>query len=434
MTLQIFLCLAIFVLLIVLYVTQKLPMGVSAISCMLLLVLVGCLPAKDALAGFSKSNTLMIIGMFVVAAGLARTQLIPKVSGLVNRVGKGSFYKMFIGYLIVDLLLAQMLPSGITRFAMLYPLVMGMCEELDISPKKAIYPFAITNIATAAIIPIGAGATDYAKLNGYLESFQITDYSFNLLDPFLSRAPIFILAPLLSLLVLPRLAKLDKVAVGDGAVETLEKKKQKTQTAVLPPFQEFCGYAIFILVLVGLVTAKSTGIDLAVITLSGAMLSIITGVVDVKTAIKSLPVKVTCIYVGGLALSSALVSTGAGDLLGNVVVNLLGGITNPYVIVGVIFLVSFLLAQFISNSSAINILTPLVIATCMALGCSPVAPLLAVNAACLLGCLTPMSNVAIPIVMGLTGQSFWEIFKQGLPVLIIVLVEILWIPTMFPIW
>lgn len=49
-------------------------MGATALATMVLLIFTGCLDGKDALAGFANTNNIVIVTMFVVAAGLNRTQ------------------------------------------------------------------------------------------------------------------------------------------------------------------------------------------------------------------------------------------------------------------------------------------------------------------------------------------------------------------------
>ena len=55
-------------------------MGATALATMVLLIFTGCLDGKDALAGFANTNNIVIVTMFVVAAGLNRTQFIDNLS------------------------------------------------------------------------------------------------------------------------------------------------------------------------------------------------------------------------------------------------------------------------------------------------------------------------------------------------------------------
>ena len=145
---QVAICFGIFLLMILGYIFYdklKLPMGATALAALLLLVLTGCLDAKTALGGFGKANTVLIISMFVVAAGFNRTQAVKKMTHLLYRVGGGSFRKMLAGFILITCLLSQFIPSPMAVFGIVYPMVLAMCSELNISPSKAISGFVIRN-------------------------------------------------------------------------------------------------------------------------------------------------------------------------------------------------------------------------------------------------------------------------------------------------
>ena len=86
MNAQFGICIAIFILMILGYMQNKISKTVVALTAMVALVLTGCLEAKTALAGFSNSNTIVMATMFIVSEGLSRTQAVHKVSALVNKL------------------------------------------------------------------------------------------------------------------------------------------------------------------------------------------------------------------------------------------------------------------------------------------------------------------------------------------------------------
>ena len=60
--------------------------------------------------------------MFIVSAGLNRTQMVKKLSGLVHKVSKGSFTKILLGYVLVTFMLTQFIRSAMAVFCIVYPL------------------------------------------------------------------------------------------------------------------------------------------------------------------------------------------------------------------------------------------------------------------------------------------------------------------------
>ena len=121
--------LVVFLFMIVSFSLHKFPMALTAILGMLALVVTGCVEPKTALSNIGSSTVITMISMFIIAAGLGRTQMVEKLSKLVYRVSKGSFTKVLAGYVLVTFLLGQFIPSITALFALVCPLVIAMCEE-----------------------------------------------------------------------------------------------------------------------------------------------------------------------------------------------------------------------------------------------------------------------------------------------------------------
>ena len=163
-------CLIICVLTMASYIWGKLPMGLTALLSMVLFIVTGCLKASTAAAYFGNANGIMIVAMFIVAAGFNRTQFVKKCAASVNKIAKGSLTRVMLGYVLIAALLSQFIQSSVIVFGIMAPLMMASCEELGISPSKALFPMAIICIATVSALPLGAGATQFAELNGYLQA------------------------------------------------------------------------------------------------------------------------------------------------------------------------------------------------------------------------------------------------------------------------
>ena len=67
-------CLIICALTMVSYVLNKIAMALTALLSMVAFILTGCLNPQTALGYFGNANGIMIVAMFVVAAGFTRTQ------------------------------------------------------------------------------------------------------------------------------------------------------------------------------------------------------------------------------------------------------------------------------------------------------------------------------------------------------------------------
>lgn len=433
MTPEMLKCLFVFAVLIIGYIFYKplkLPMGVTAMISLLLTIYLGLLPAKEALGNFSNKNVILILSMFVVVAGFNRTQAVKKMSKLVYKVSGGNFTMMFIGYVLVGCLLSQFIPSPMSVYTIMFPLVMASCEEMGVSPSKAMFPLALVIIGTCAVLPFGAGAVTYATYNGYLEAFGVTDVTFQLLDFFKARILTLIVLVLYAILIGVRISPNEPPV---PITMTTAKKKDGKEIPPLDPVREVLGYGIFILTTLGLVFEQQIGIVSWQVTLTGAVLMVATGVLKPKEAIDSFPIRIILMLVGALTVGSAMVSCGLGDKIGEMVAAGVGNTRNGYVIGAVFFIVPFLMTQVMNNQSCAAIFQPVIILSCQALQCDPRGPLILLMAASLTAFLTPMATGTIPMVMETGGYDQPSLLKQGwLPSLIICVVSVLSVMTLFP--
>ena len=426
-------CLVIFIIMIVGYIFYqplKLPMGVTAMIALLLTVYTGLVPASDALANFANKNIVLILGMFVVVAGFNRTQAVKKLSKLACKVSGGSFVKMFIGYSIIGCLLSQFIPSPMSVYSILFPLVMASCEEMGVSPSRAMFPLALVVIGTCGTLPLGAGAVTFAQFNGYLEAYGVTNVNFQLLDFFYGRIATLIVIILYAVLVGIKVSPKQPLV---PITLTTNHKKDGKEIPALGPVQEVLGYSIFILTTLGLIFESQIGIPGWVVTLTGAILMVATRVLSPKEAIASFPIRIVLMLIGALTVGGAMVSCGLGDFIGEVIANVVGNTKNGYVIGALFFVVPFLMTQVMNNQSCQAIFLPVVILSCSALGCDPRGPLILLSAACLTAFMTPMATGTIPMVMETGGYDQGSLLKQGLlPSIIISVVSVLVVMTLYP--
>ncbi len=433
MTLPMWICLGIFAFMILGYVlADKLgtTSGIVATCVFCLVAFSGLLAPNEVLAVLANPNVTLIVSMFVVAAGFNRTQAVHKLSSMVFKIGGGSFTKMLAGYLLLTFVLTQLIPSPMAVFAIVAPLVSAMCAECGVSPSKAMFPVALTVVGTCSTLPIGNGATIFAVQNGYLEAYGYTTYAMELLDPFKGRCIGSAFVLLFAIFIAPRFCP-DQPSV--PITIGVQKKGVGKEKPPLDNTREILGYGIFILTTLCLVFQKQLGLQSWQIALAGATLTAATGVLKPQEAIQAIPIRIVMLILAALSLGSAMVACGLGDLIGEILANMMNGTTNGYIIGAVFFVVPFLLTQFMQNQSVSNIFVPILILTCKALGCNPVGPMILLNAATLTAFMTPMATPAIPVVMEYGGYNQKDLIKMGwLPSLVIAIISVASVMTIFP--
>ena len=304
-------CLIIFALMVIGFFIKQLPMSFTSMAVLVALVLTGCVEAKTALGAFGSSTVVTMVSMFIVAAGLSRTQMINHLSKLLLKVTGGSFTKVLASYVVVTCILGQFIPSIVALFALVCPLVQNMCcEEMKISPSKMMYPIAIASVSCSFIIePIGPYAASFIEDNGYLTEYGITDYAFTMFTEMSIKVPVVIFVLVWAIFFAPKFAP-DKPVV---PIKTTEGRK-RAQREPLGPVQEVLGYAVFAIVIVCLIF-QSFGLPSWVIPTVGACVLVFSGVLSEKEAIDNMGMDIIMLYVGVVTLGSAFGNTGAGELI-----------------------------------------------------------------------------------------------------------------------
>ncbi len=438
MSTQLMICLVIFALTCAGYITGIWSLGTVSMLSIIALSVTGCLEAKDALSYFSNSNVIMIGAMSVVAAGFNNTKFCRNLADAISKLAKGSITKVLLAYCLLAMLLTQMVQSPVVVFGIVAPLCMKSAESMGISKAKITLPLGITSIATCCTLPIGTGATQAAELNGYIASYyeKLPDFAgvmpqVQFFDPVIARLPLLIVTVLFCAFIAPKFTPKDNAE--DAAKEIAKDTKSLPE---LNPVAEIAGIAIFFgtALLLMLQANVLKMFQIWQICLFGAVLMIIFGTLKPKEAVKSIPVSMLLLIIGALAMSGALSSTGAGELIGGIISSIVTKLNNNYIIGLMFFVIPFVLTQFMSNRGTMLIFIPIAVATCQQVGGNPVGLIILIQAACLTAFMTPMATAAVPYMMEYGNYGQKDLVRGGwLYALVAMVVTIGWIMTVYPV-
>lgn len=425
-------CLIICLLTVISYVWGKVSMATTAMVSFAAFVITGCVTPKDALANFGNSNGIMIMSMFVVAAGLQRTQFIKLVAASVNRIANGSLIKVMFGYITITIILSQFIQSPLIVFGIMAPMMTATCKEMGISPSKVMFSLGIAAIVTCSTLPLGSGATVAAELNGYLEANGYTEFVVGLTDPMKARLPVLIVCAVYCIFFATKFApdlKVKKESSAGG-----RKMEEKPP---LSPFQEKAGYLIFALTTLGLIFQQSIPSFIVaptwLICFIGALLMVLTGVLSGREACGSMNLPMYLLFVGSMTMGTALSASGAGAVVGDFLAGLSTSIGNPYLVGLLFFSVPFLLTQVMQNRAVMLIFIPIAIQACKSMGANPVGVIIMVQAACLTAFMTPMATAAVPMFMAEGGYDLKDTMKQSIiPAILFTTVAVVWTMTAIP--
>lgn len=186
-------------------------------------------------------------------------------------------------------------------------------------------------------------------------------------------------------------------------------------------------------IFVGLVLAATTGLaDIMTCALTGALLMILTGCLQMRDAYKALQGDVLLLIAGTIALGTAMEQTGTSRLYAEAVLRLLEG-ASPGVILGGVILLTSVSTQIISNNATAVLLFPIAVSVAAGLGVSPKPFILAVCFGASACYATPIGYQTNLLVYGPGGYRFSDFFKLGLPLnLLVIVLGTLLIPRFWP--
>ena len=190
------------------------------------------------------------------------------------------------------------------------------------------------------------------------------------------------------------------------------------------------------LILIGVVLCMA--LDLKTVPLhtaavTGAILCVVTGCLKEKEAYAGIDWVTIFLFAGMLSVASAMEKTGAGKLIADTVVSMMGTNPNPYVLTAVLFLISNVLTQFMSNTASAALLAPIGISIAQSIGADPKPVLMALGIAASCAFATPMATPPNTLVLGPGGFSFNDYAKVGVPMCLLSLVVCLVvIPIVWP--
>ncbi len=428
MNTQMIICMVIFALTLVSYMLNKIPMWLTAMISMAALYFTGCIDDAGALAGFANNNTILMGTMFIVASGFRRTSMVDAMCNGIMKLTRGSFITAYAGYILLALLVTNFIASPMVVYAIVSPLLAALCDKTGHSRSQYMFPMMVVCVACCGILPLSTAIQQAGQFTGFMETYGFEGQSIRAIDFLIGSWPVLIVVPLWALFVGPKLTPKTPVV----PIETLEKKGGK-EAEKLSPVVDKIGIVVFFATIICLVLSTQLGLKTWAVALVGSLLMCLFGVVDSKSALRDIPWDMLMLFVGALALGTALTNTGAGDLIGNALASAVGGTHNSYILGALFFIIPFILTQFMLNRSVSAVFVPICLLTCASLGANPTGLVLLVNSGSLTAFLTPMATPAVPMCMADGGYDLKSLFKSGaLITLVLPIIYIFYTMTVFP--
>lgn len=393
----------------ILFFTETFPVQFTSMAILITFILTGILTPQEAFAGFTDSSILLFTAMFIVGEALFVTGVADNIGKIIIKYAKTERRAILLVMVISGLTSAFLSNTGTT--AIFIPIIIGISRYDGFSKSKLMMPLcmsatiggSITLLGTPPNIVVNSALADFG-----FETLGVFDFTPIGLPLFISSVIYYVF---LGNKFLP---EQDAVKMSKKELDNYEKEMDHH---LIPSWKRVVAVLVLVFTVLGMVFSNRLDIPFYVIAWVGALILVFTRVISSEQAINSMDYSTVLLITGTLSIGVALAKTGAGQLIADTTLSIIG--TNPLVVVGGIMLISIILSNFMSNTAAAALMAPIGLTIAQNIGINPRMMVLAIAMGVSSSYATPFGSTPNTMVYGLGGYKFEDYTKTGLPLIII---------------
>ena len=413
-------CLILLAVVALFFVTEIIPLAITATAGAIACGVMGFIPVKAVFNGLSNSTVVLFAGMFVVGAAMFHTGLAQKVGTTVVKMAGTGENSLMLGIMLVGSALSSVLSNTGTA-ACLLPVVLGICTAAKIPASRQLMPLAFACGLGGIITLVGTPPNIIAA--GALKAAGFAPFGF------FEFAWIGIPITVAGIVYMMFIGKYMLPKVELSADQEIEQEIEASTAN--PTKQIISGVILAIVIVVMALDLKGFTLEMAAI--SGAVICVLTGCLTEKQAYASIDWVTIFLFAGMMPVSAAMDKTGAGKLIAEWVVGIMGGAPSPLFVTAILFILSCGLTQFMSNTASAALLCPIGVSIAKQLGASPQAVLMAIAVSASCAFATPVGTPPNTLVLGPGGYKFMDYVKAGTGLVVVCfIVSLVVIPMVWP--
>ncbi len=389
-----------------LFLLDRLPLSVTALISSLLLALFGCMKFAKVYAGFSTSLVMLVFGMMIVGEALFQTGVVVLLGRKILKSRFASNERMMIVILSLIAGLISAFLSNTATVATFIPLVGSMVAASDgkLTNKNLLMPLGIAASVGGTLTLVGS--TAQPMVNSILVQYKYP--GIGMFDFALLAGPCFI-ALLLYLATIGYKIEQKCFTFPDNVQEVdiseMQNFKPHTKTYIAAATMIFC---IFVFV--------TEMLPMAIVSLLGAAIVIVTGCVDFKDCMRRLDWNTVLLMAFAQGIAAGMNDSGAGKMIAQFTVQHIG--ENMVVMYIACIILTVVLTNVMSNTAVAAMLTPIYIVIATTLGYNPYIFALGIAIASNLSVATPIGGTAMSQTL-VAGYRFNDYIKLGAPITVI---------------
>ncbi len=409
----------------VLFITEAIPLAVTAMSGALALGIFGVITPAQVFSGLSNSTVVLFAGMFVIGSAMFHTGLAQKIgTSTVRAFGTGE-KGLLLGVMLIAAALSSV-SSNTGTTAALMPVIIGICAAAKSSASRQLMPLAFAASAGGTITLVGTppNIIGNAALNASgLQPFGFFEFA-------KIGIPVSLVAIAYIMLVGRHLLPKEGVRTEEALEEAAQHAKEAAAESGSPRKMALTGATLIAVVCLMALDIKHFPLEMAAV--SGAVFLVLTGCISEQKAYRGIDWVTIFLFAGMMPVATALDNSGAGKIIADQVISLMGDAPSPQLLCIVLFMLSAALTQFMSNTASAALLCPLGISIAAGIGVSPQAVIMSICIAASCAFATPVGTPPNTLVLGAGKYRFMDYVKVGVPLVILelivcaVLIPLLW--------
>ena len=411
MNTQQIIAIAIFAIVMVLIISEKIDRTVVALSGAALMFVFKILTFEEGISHIDFNTLFVLIGMMIVVAIVKKSGLFEYVAILTAKISKGDPSKIMVYFMIITAFLSAVL-DNVTTVLLIGPMTLVISDILSINP----IPFLITQIIASNIGGTSTLIGDPPNIMiGSAAGLSFGDFLINL-------GPVIVITLAAVILIFKIIYRKDLIKSEDSEklISNLDEKKAIQDKTLLVK-----SIFVLILILIGFMSHSKLGIESSVIALSGACILLLIGKQDPHEIIYSVEWPTIAFFAGLFIIVGGLSNTGVISMLANLLITETHG--NVVLTMFLILWISAVVSSFLDNIPFVATLIPLIL-TLQTKGMDVMPLWWATSLGACLGGNGTLIGASANVVLASVGQkhgypiTFIDYLKIGFPIMILTII------------
>ncbi|MGI5990586.1 MAG: SLC13 family permease [Lachnospiraceae bacterium] len=410
---QAYIVLIIMAIMAVMFLSNKFKMGVVAMTACVLLVVTGVLTPAEAFSGFANNTVILVAPMMVLSMALMKTHAVKSIRTFLGKQKGKKGLVLVSSFALASALFASFMPLT-AAVPIIYTFLQGLDDENgDYTAFRLLLPMTGIMEIWKWFLPVSQGASNFATINAFYEGIIPDEqYQLTILDPFKVMVLPVIVITLFCIFcfrLMPK--KKNEVEIGLGEMTSDDVEISK--------FQENVIYVCFIGTMLCMLLNQWTGRFMWIAPAISVLVLLYLRIITVEETVRGLCSDLTFMLAGVLTMATAMGVSGAGELIGSWLMNIIGTDMSSFMIILIFTTVSVVMTTFMANAGCQAVLIPVAASIALTAGWDPRGLAIAITFGCNLAIAFPSGSGEGAVMYSIAGYSPVRCLRFTLPYIII---------------